>query len=327
MSLKNIYHAVEAELYEVEKLLLSVKSEGSAWLDEMVAYSLKSGGKRVRPALTLLSGKLFEYHLESLLPMAASIELMHTATLIHDDAIDKSPVRRAKSTIYCVWGEAKTILLGDFLFAKAGELATDTGSLPAVRLFTETLAIISTGEVNQSFSAFNLEQTREQYLERIACKTASLFALSTESGGLLSLALPAAIRALRNYGYNLGIAFQIIDDILDFTSTEKLMGKPIGSDLAQGTLTLPSMIILENYPKNNPVKSLFENHDRLSEQEIHLYVNQAREIVSGTSIAVDCRKAAAEYSQKAYDCLKELPVGKTRRMLEELCDFILERQK
>jgi octaprenyl-diphosphate synthase len=327
LSLKSIYREVEADLDGVEKLLLSVKSEGSAWLDEMVAYSLKSGGKRVRPALTLLSGKLFEYRLETLLPMAASIELMHTATLIHDDAIDKSAVRRAKSTVYCVWGEAKAILLGDFLFARAGELATDTGSLAAVRLFTRTLAIISTGEVNQSFSAFNLRQTREQYLERIGCKTASLFALSTESGGLLSLAPPTATRALRDYGYNLGIAFQITDDILDFTSTEKLMGKPICSDLAQGTLTLPSMMILERYPENNPVKFLFENHDHLSGQEIQSYVNQAMAIVRETSIAEDCRNVAAEYSRKAGDYMGKLPPGKTRHALEELCDFILERQK
>jgi len=327
MSLRSIYQAVEADLDGVEKLLQSVKSEGSAWLDEMVAYSLNSGGKRMRPALTLLAGRLYDYRLESLLPMAAAIELMHTATLIHDDVIDKSAVRRAKSTAYCLWGEGKAILLGDFLFAKAGEMATNTKSLAAVRLFTDTLAIISTGEVNQAFSAFQVEQTREQYIERIARKTASLFALSTESGGLLSGAPPAATRALRDYGYNLGIAFQITDDILDFTSTEKVMGKPIGSDLIQGTLTLPSMMILEHYPEDNPVKALFENHERLSEDEMRSYVKQAREIIGSSSIAEDCRKLASEYCRKASDSLKKLSPVKTRRALEELCSFILARRK
>lgn len=327
MSLKSIYQSVEADLDGVEKLLLSVKSEGSAWLDEMVAYSLKSGGKRMRPALTLLAGKLYEYRLDRLLPMAAAIELMHTATLIHDDVIDKSPVRRAKSTAYCLWGEGKAILLGDFLFAKAGELATDTKSLAAVRLFTDTLAIISTGEVNQAFSAYNPEQTREQYIERIARKTASLFCLSTESGGLLSEAPAAKTRALRDYGYNLGIAFQITDDILDFTSTEKAMGKPAASDLAQGTLTLPSMMLLERYPENNPVKALFVNHEHLSEVELHSYVKQSREIINNSSIAEDCRKIAAEYCGRAINSLDNLPPGKTRRALEELCTFILSRQK
>lgn len=327
MSLKSIYQTIEADLDRVEKLLLSVRSEGSAWLDEMVAYGLKSGGKRVRPALTLLTGKFYEYRLESLLPMAAAIELMHTATLIHDDAIDKSAVRRSKSTVFHVWGEAKAILLGDFLFAKAGEMATDTKRLPAVRLFTETLAIISTGEVNQSFSAFNLKQTRDQYIERIAHKTASLFALSTESGGLLSEAPPAVTRALRDYGYHLGIAFQITDDIMDFTSTEKQMGKPIGSDLAQGTLTLPSMMVLERYPRDNPVKRLFENRNHLSELEVQSYVKQARETVTDSSIAEDCRKVASEYSQKACDYMKKLPPGDIRGALEELCTFILSRRE
>ncbi|MFH0942292.1 MAG: polyprenyl synthetase family protein [Chloroflexota bacterium] len=305
---------------------MSIRSEGSARLDEMLAYSLESGGKRIRPALTLLSGKLHQYRLESLLPMAAAIELMHTATLVHDDAIDKSAVRRAKSTVYCVWGEAKAILLGDFLFAKAGEMATDTRSLPAVRLFTETLATISTGEMNQSFSAFNLRQTREQYLERIARKTASLFALSTESGGLLSQASIPATRALKEYGYHLGIAFQITDDILDFTSTEKSMGKPIGSDLAQGTLTLPSMLILKRYP-DNPVKRLFESHDRLSEPEKQALVTEAREIVCGSNIAEECRRVASEYSKKACDYIGTLPPGEIRRALEKLASFILTRRK
>lgn len=326
MLLKSIYQSVEADLTRVDRLIMSIRSKGSAWLDEMLAYSLESGGKRIRPALTLLSGKLHQYRLESLLPMAAAIELMHTATLVHDDAIDKSAVRRAKSTVYCVWGEAKAILLGDFLFAKAGEMATDTKSLPAVRLFTETLALISTGEVNQSFSAFNLEQTREQYLERIARKTASLFALSTESGGLLSQASISATRALKEYGHNLGIAFQITDDILDFTSSEKSMGKPIGSDLAQGTLTLPSMMVLERYP-DNPVKRLFESHDRISELEIQGLLTEAREIVCGSNIAEDCRRIASEYSKKACDCLGTLPPGEIRRALEELTGFILTRRK
>ncbi|MFA5316143.1 MAG: polyprenyl synthetase family protein [Dehalococcoidales bacterium] len=327
MSLRSIYRTVEADLTSVDELLMSIKSDGSVWLDEMLAYSLESGGKRIRPALTLLVGKLHEYRLERLLPMAASIELMHTATLIHDDAIDKSAVRRTKRTAYNVWGEDKAILLGDFLFAKAGEMATDTKSLQAVKLFTRTLAIISTGEVNQSFSAFDINQTREQYLQRIAHKTAALFALSTESGGLLSEAPPAAICALREYGYHLGIAFQITDDILDFTSTAKSMGKPIVSDLAQGTLTLPSMMILERYPEDNPVKHLFKNHDHLSEKERQTLINEAREIVRSSSIVEDCRRVASEYSQKACESLEILPSGIIRNALEKLARFILTRRK
>lgn len=326
MSLKDIYHTVEDDLAMVDQLLMSIRSEGSAWLDEMVTYSLENGGKRIRPALTLLAGKFYEYHLDSLLPMAAAIELMHTATLTHDDAIDKSAVRRGKSTVYHLWGEAKAILIGDFLFAKAGEMATATRNLLAVKLFTQTLAIISTGEVNQSISAFNLKQTQSQYLGRIAKKTASLFALSTESGGLLSQAPETASRALKEYGYNLGIAFQIIDDILDFTSTEQSIGKPIGSDLLQGTLTLPSLLILERYSGDNPVKRLFENHDKLSENEKRVCVSQAQDMVCNSQIAADCRRAALEYSQKACQDLKLLPDGIINQALAELASFILKRK-
>ena len=327
MSLRNIYRTVEADLTRVDKLLMLTKSEGSAWLDEMVAYSLESSGKRIRPVLTLLAGKLHEYQLDSLLPMAAAIELMHIATLVHDDAIDKSTIRRGKRTAYKVWGENKAILLGDFLFARAGGMATDTGNLLAVRLFTRTLATISTGEINQAFSSFNLNQTREQYIQRIAKKTASLFALSTESGALLSQAPETATRALKEYGYHLGIAFQITDDILDFTSTEKSMGKPIGSDLSQGTLTLPSMLILERYPGVNPVKRFFENHDELSEKERKDCISQARDMVCNSSIAEDCRRVASEYSRKACQHLEPLPEGASRRALAELANFILTRKK
>jgi len=314
-------------LDRVDKQLASIKSTGSTWLDEMVIYSLQNRGKRIRPALTLLSGKLYNYQLDSLMPMASAIELMHTATLVHDDTIDKSPTRRGKSTVYWVWGEAKAILVGDFLFARAGEMATDTENLMAVRIFTQTLAIISTGEVNQSMSSFDLKQTRENYLERIAKKTASLFALSTESGGLLSQAPETAVRALRDYGYHLGIAFQIIDDILDYTSTEKLIGKPIGSDLMQGTLTLPSMMILERYPKDNPVRRFFEKRDELTKEEKTGYILQARDMVCNSTIAEECRRAASEYSRIARNHLESLPEGTTRRALAELSTFILKRDE
>ena len=151
------------------------------------------------------------------------------------------------------------MLFGDYLFAKSGEFAATTGNLRVIMLFIQTLRIISSGELNQTFNAFNLEQTRDHYLQRIARKTASLFAMATESGAILSQAPEESVRILREYGYNLGVAFQIVDDILDFIGTEEEMGKPIGSDLAQGTLTLPAMLLLERYPEDNPVKEIFSN--------------------------------------------------------------------
>ena len=321
MSLSEIYQSVEQDITKVEDWLKSVSKVDFPWLAELLAYSLENEGKRIRPALTLLSGKFYNYDLSSLIPIAAAVELMHTATLVHDDAIGKSMVRRGRPTVNTVWSEEIAILLGDYLFAKAGEFCTDTQNLYVVRLFTQTLQVISAGEINQAFNAFNLEQTREDYLQRISNKTASLFALSTESGAVLSQTPEKGVQALREYGYNLGIAFQIVDDVLDYTSTEEEMGKPIGSDLAQGTLTLPAMLLLERYPEDNPVKKIFQDKDK--EENIKL----ALELVRNSSIVQECYQIASEYCSRACQNLQWLPDNPTHQALTELASYVVARRK
>jgi len=253
--------------------------------------------------------------------MAISIELMHTATLIHDDAIDKSMIRRGKSTVYKVCGLEKTVLLGDYIFAKAGDEVADTHSIRAIKLFCQTLMIISQGELDQARNLFNLYQTREQYLKRIFSKTASLFSLSTESGGILSQSPEGAIGALKDYGCNLGIAFQIIDDILDFTGTEQELGKPGGSDLAQGTLTLPALLLNERYPKENPVKRVFQN--RGGYEDIKLAIEQVR----NSDIVEECYKFARGYASRACSDLSPITDTPTLRVLKDLTTYIVERNK
>lgn len=280
---------------------------------------VQGSGKGIRPALTLMAGKFHSYNLETLLPMAAAVELMHTATLVHDDAIDKSSVRRGRPTINEVWGQDIAILLGDYLFAKAGEFVSDTRNPRVIKLFSQTLATISSGEISQFLGAFNLEQTREHYFGRISSKTASLFRLATESGAILSGLPERLVGALRGYGYNLGIAFQVVDDILDFTSDETVLGKPVGSDLAQGTLTLPAMMVLERYPQDNPVKMLFTERDPSK-------VTAALEVVRESSIIKDCYEVAAEYSARACRHLEELPDNAHRRALVQLAEYVVRRQ-
>ena len=321
MQLTTIYQLIQEDLAKVEDSLRSVSKVDASWLSEMLDYSLSGGGKRIRPALTLLAGKFYDYNLDYLLPMAAAVELMHTATLVHDDAIDKSLVRRGRPTINNVWDEEKAVLLGDYLFAKAGEFATNTQNLQVVRLFTQTLGTISSGELNQAFSAFNLEQTRQHYFQRISSKTASLFSLATESGAILSQAPEKSVKELKEYGYNLGIAFQIVDDILDFIGTEEEIGKPVGSDLAQGTLTLPAMLIMERYPEDNPVKRLLQNEDK--QENIRLAI----ELVHNSSIVQECYKVASDYRSKAYQNLKLLPDNASRRALVALADYIISRKR
>ena len=321
MQLSAIYKPVEEDLVRVNEELSEVSKVEFPWLAELLDYSLKSGGKIIRPALTLLSGKLYHYNPDILLPMATATEVLHVATLVHDDAIDKSPVRRGRPTVYEVWGEDKAVLLGDYLFAKAGEFTAATQNLRVIKLFAETLRIISTGELDQIFKAFNLKQTYEQYIQRISRKTAALFILATESGTALSEAPEASIKIMNEYGYNLGIAFQIVDDILDFISTEENIGKPVGSDLAQGTLTLPSMLLLERYPMDNPVKRLFQNRD--SQDDIKLAIEQVR----NSSIIEECYTVASDYCTKACRDLNQLPDSASRQSLIDLADYIAQRKK
>ena len=323
MKLSTIYRQVQKELSGVEnQFRLIVESERTAFpnLHKMLSHILISG-KVIRPALTLLAGKFYKYDAAKLLPMATASELLHIATLVHDDAIDKSDVRRWRQTVNKLWGEEKAILLGDYLFAKAGGFAAATENLRVVKLFAQTLATISQGEMRQSFHAFNLKQTREDYLQRISSKTAALFAMSTESGAILSQAPEEAAKALKDYGRNLGIAFQIVDDILDFTSTEDEMGKPVGSDLTQGTLTLPSMLILERYPEDNPIKRLFQGADKEEN------VEQAIELVRNSSIVQQCYGVATDYRDMACQNLLALPSNDNRQALIGLADYVVKRKK
>ena len=321
MELSEIYECVQADLDQVKDHLRSISKVDFPWLAEQLGYVVRSGGKRIRPALTLLAGKFYNYNLEYLLPMAASVEVMHTATLVHDDAIDKSAVRRGTPTVYKLWGEETSVLLGDYLFARAGIFVADTKNPRVIKLFSQTLATITSGELNQLLSAFNPEQTRQQYFSRISGKTASLFSLATESGAILSEAPEKSVKALEEYGYNLGIAFQIVDDILDFTGNEEKLGKPIGSDLAQGTLTLPAILIMERYPADNPIKILFANKDK--EKNLKLAI----EMVRSSSIAKDCYEVASEYHEKACQCLKPLPENTSRQALISLADYVINRKK
>ncbi len=321
MELSTIYQPIREDLIKVEDKLRSVSEVDFPWLSELISYSLRGGGKGIRPAFVLLSGKFYDYNLDYLLPMATAVELMHMATLVHDDAIDKSPLRRGRPTINEVWGEDKAVLLGDYLFAKAGEFTANTQNLQVVKLFTQTIQTISSGELNQAFNAFNLEQTRQHYLQRISRKTASLFSTATESGAILSQAPEESIKVLKDYGYNLGIAFQIVDDILDFIGTEEELGKPIGSDLAQGTLTLPSMILLERYPDDNPVKRLFQNRDKPEN------IKLAIELVRNSSIIEECYAVASEFCAKACRNLNLLPENASRRAFIELANYVVSRKR
>jgi len=242
--------------------------------------------------------------------------------LVHDDAVDKASIRRGRPTINEIWGLERAVILGDYLFARAGEFTAVTNNLRVVRLFAQTLGTISMAELKQDFSAFKLKQTYEDYIERIAGKTAALFAMATESGAVLSDAPEEMIQGLKNYGYNLGIAFQIVDDILDFVSTETEMGKPVGSDLTQGTVTLPSLLLLELYPVDNPIMKIFNKEGNIEEN-----IKRTIEMVRDSGIIEECYQIASDYNTEACRNLDILPNNPSKQALLALADYVIQRRK
>jgi geranylgeranyl pyrophosphate synthase len=321
LELNEIYAPIKKDLIVVEDRLKAIGVMDAPWLGDLLSYALKGGGKRLRPALAILSASFYDYDLERLMPMTLAVELMHLATLVHDDTIDNSFVRWGRPTVNKVWGMEKAVLLGDYLFAKAGDLTASTENLRVIKLLPQTLMIITNGELAQAASAFQLKQSREQYFFRISSKTAALFVMATESGAVLSKAHEKSVKILHDYGFYLGHAFQIIDDILDFIGTEEEMGKPVGSDLAQGTVTLPTLMLMEKYPLDNPVKRLFEGGDKKEN------LRQTIEMVRNSTIIPECFDVASDYCAKACRNLKNLPEKEARGMLTNLANFIVTRRR
>ena len=289
MEISEIYAPVQADLVKVEDTLKSLCRVDFPHLAGLLDYSLGSVGKRIRPILTLLAGKFYKYDIEHILPMAAAVEILHTATLVHDDAVDKSSTRRGRATVNSLWGEEQ--------------------------------AILSAGEISQALNAYNLKLTREQYFERMAKKTAALFVLSTEAGAVLSQAPEESIQILNEFGYNLGLAFQVVDDILDFIGTKEELGKPIGADLMQGTFTLPAMLLRQYYPEDDSVKNLFQGKDRQDG------VKQAIELVRNSPVIIEeCYQTASAFCSMACRNLKQLPDNPSRKSLFELADYVVRRK-
>jgi geranylgeranyl pyrophosphate synthase len=288
-----------------------------AALDHLIA----SGGKRVRPHITLLTGKMFNGEMDCLITLSAAIELLHTATLVHDDLIDGSLLRRGIPTLNSQWSPAATVLTGDYLFAKAANLAAETNSIQVMKLFANTLGTIVNGEITQLFSS-RCNINREQYYRRIYSKTASLFETSCLAAAIISGANDTQKEYLRQFGYELGIAFQIIDDILDFTSNQEQLGKPVGGDLRQGLITLPAIIYFETHQDDNKVKEFFEKNCIPNLEAVeYLIVN----VKNSNAIHSSYEKANA-HIQLSLKALSNLPNSIYKDALEEMALYVTERK-
>lgn len=299
--------------------MLSRSSEYHPELEAAIKHLLSSGGKRVRPAIVILTGSLLGADEDRLISLGASIELLHTATLVHDDLIDGSLLRRGSPTLNSNWSSAATVLTGDYMFAQAAEIGSDIKSTEIMSLFARTLSIIVNGEVRQLFSDQGIT-TREEYFRRIYEKTGSLFVLSAQAAAVLSSADEKTVEAAKTYGGQIGEAFQIVDDVLDFTGEEERLGKPVGSDLSQGVLTLPALYYKESHPDDRDFLDLMkgEGDDQLMQKVIE-------EIKSSGAIE-QALEDARQASQRAVQALYALPEGRERDALEKLAAFVVERE-
>lgn len=284
-----------------------------------IGHILSSGGKRIRPAIALLMGRMLGAESNELIKLAAAVEMLHTATLVHDDLIDGASLRRGIATLNSQWSPAATVLTGDFIFARAAKFAAETNSVELMGLFAETLAVIVNGELVQMFSSkrnFN----RENYDQRIYAKTASLFELATTASALLSKCDDRIKEKARTFGVFVGTAFQIIDDVLDFTGEQATVGKPVASDLRQGLITLPVIYYHEEYPDDPDIHTVIEEKYS-SDALIDRLVTSIR--MSGAiQRSLD---EANRYVDRGLEHLTEMPESREREALHDLACFIVRR--
>jgi geranylgeranyl pyrophosphate synthase len=311
---------VQEQVKLVEERIRAQALESHPDLRAALEHLLASGGKRVRPTVVLLVGNMLGGPEDKLVTLGAAVEMLHTATLVHDDLIDGSLLRRGLPTLNARWSPAATVLTGDFMFARAAKLAAEADHLPLMKLFAETLAVIVNGELTQLFTSRGLIN-RENYYQRIYAKTASLFEMSARAAAMVSPVDEESVETLRHFGYETGMAFQIADDILDFSGDQTAVGKPLGSDLLQGLVTLPAIYYAEANPNDPNVKLLAEggwaNQDRMER-----LVNSIRQ-----SDAIQKSLQEAEgFIKRALEKLLSFQPGIERNALEDLARYIIDRR-
>jgi geranylgeranyl pyrophosphate synthase len=287
--------------------------------DAAIEHLLASGGKRIRPTLALLTGEMLGANPDSTVTLAAAIEMLHTATLVHDDLIDGSLLRRGIPTLNAQWTPGATVLTGDYIFARAAQLAAQTGSLRLMELFAQTLMTIVNGEIAQLFRSRRAD-LRQSYYKSIYAKTASLFELAGEAAALLSSQGEEPIKAMKDFGYQVGMAFQIVDDVLDFIGDQVQVGKPLASDLRRGLITLPAVYYLEGHPEDPDMQSILDDID-LTPQALDRLIESIR-----TSGAIErSLEEARQFVEIALADLEPMPESRQREGLSQLARYSVER--
>ncbi|HEY9077283.1 MAG TPA: polyprenyl synthetase family protein [Anaerolineaceae bacterium] len=315
------FSLVADDLNEVERVMRTQADGNLPDLKSALDLILSAGGKRVRPTLSLLIGRMLGAPQEPLITLAVAIELLHTATLVHDDLIDGSLLRRGMPTLNSRWSPGATVLTGDFLFARAAEKAAETNSIPLMKIFSHTLSVIVNGEITQMLSSKG-SIDRSLYYQRIYAKTGSLFETSACSAAILSPVSDEVVKALGSFGKNIGIAFQIMDDILDFTGEQATLGKPIANDLRQGLITLPAIDFLEKNPQSRLTEMIKTGSLPDNEDEIKTIIAEIRR--SGS--IQNAHTEAVNLIKQSIDMLDLFPPSQEKSALVDLAHFIVDRK-
>ena len=321
-SLAAMMGLVAADMNGVNAVILERMQSKVALIPELAGHLIAGGGKRLRPMLTLASASLLGYSGTRHHKLAAAVEFIHTATLLHDDVVDGSGMRRGKRTANLIWGNPASVLVGDFLFSRAFELMVEDGSLRVLRILSHASAVIAEGEVEQLTAQRRIETGEEQYLEIIGAKTAALFAAACRVAPVVAEGSDDAEFALESYGRNLGIAFQLTDDVIDYASDEATMGKGVGDDFRDGKMTLPVILA---YARGEAADREFWREamagNRVSDEDL----KHAISLMRATDALSDTIEHARHYGRRAIDSLAGFASNKAKSALVEAVEFAISR--
>ena len=317
-ALDMLQELVKDELLAVNHTIVNRMQSSVNMIPHLAGHLISAGGKRLRPILTLLCSRLCGYHGTRHIPLAACVEFIHTATLLHDDVVDDSSLRRGNESANVLWGNQASVLVGDFLFSRAFQIMVEDGSLRVLEILSSASAVIAEGEVQQLANANNLNISEQNCLEVITAKTATLFAAACEIGSVVADQPPHISRALASFGLNFGISFQLIDDTIDYAASESIIGKTVGDDFREGKVTLP---VLLAYMRGGPKDHLFwkrtiERGDLREDDLAH-----AIGLMKKHEVLEDVRPTAAEYVTAACDALEAFPPSPERNALVEAAKF------
>jgi octaprenyl-diphosphate synthase len=321
-SLEPMIQLVAADLNHVNAVILARMQSEVALIPELAGHLIAGGGKRMRPMLTLACARLLDYPGARHHRLAAAVEFIHTATLLHDDVVDGSGLRRGRRTANIIWGNPASVLVGDFLFARAFELMVEDGSLKVLAILSRASSVIAEGEVSQLSAQRRIDTDEEHYLDIIAAKTAALFAAACRIAAVVAERDEAAEQALDGYGRNLGIAFQLVDDAIDYASDAQTMGKGVGDDFRDGKVTLPVILA---YARGSAAERRFWEEAVTGARASDFDLAEATRLLRGCGALDDTIERARLFGQRAIDALGPFPAGRAKAALTEAVEFAIRR--